>query len=179
MFKVGMKVAHPMHGVGFIERMESREVLGEQQSFYVLNILMKNIRILVPVGKGEAIGLRKIHEEDKVEEIFGILAQKADDLPSNWNRRYKINLEKLKSGDIMEAASVLKNLEQRRQEKNLSSIEKKMYYDVRNILVGELVYSKNIKTEQAEKLIDQALLNEEMPAIATRGARQAAMATAH
>lgn len=158
MFKVGMKVAHPMHGPGKIEGIKNMEVLGEQQSYYVLNILMKNITLLVPIDKCDEVGIRKIHEEDKFEEIFSILGQKADDMPSNWNRRYKINLEQLKSGDIMKAAAVLKNLSQRKQDKSLSSIEKKMYYDVRNILVGELVYGKNIKTDEAEELIDQALL---------------------
>jgi len=158
MFKVGDKMLHPLHGIGVIEAVTEQEVLGEVRKYFVVNLTMKKMKIMVPVGNVEEIGIRKIMKSDQIEEILGVLKSKRmSQMPSNWNRRYKFNLDKIKTGDIKEVAEVLKNLSLKEKKKGLSMGEKKMLENVRNLLVGEIVYSRNVDYKQAQTFIDEAL----------------------
>ena len=158
MFKVGDKVLHPLHGVGLIESMVEQEVLGESRKYFVLNLTMKRMTIMVPVTTAEEVGIRKLMNTSQIDEMMEVLKdRKMTKMPTNWNRRYKFNLDKIKTGDIKEVAEVMKNLSLKEQKKGLSMGEKKMLENVRSLLVGEIVHSRNIDYGKAVKYIEEAL----------------------
>ncbi|NLG86843.1 MAG: CarD family transcriptional regulator [Firmicutes bacterium] len=159
MFKVGDKVVYPMHGAGVIEAIEEREFLGEKRQYYVMRMPIGDMKVMVPTDSTEEVGLRRVMSRDDVEQVLSILKSKRTKMSNNWNRRYRANMEKIKSGSAFEVAEVVRNLIQREQEKGLSSGEKKMLDSARQILVSELVLAQNIDEEEAESLVDQLAAN--------------------
>lgn len=158
MFKTGDKVLHPLHGIGLIEAVTEQEIQGEARKYYVVNLTLKKMTVMIPVDNAEEIGLRKIMKSQQIEQILKVLKdKKVSQMPTNWNRRYKFNLDKIKTGDIKEVAEVLKNLSVKEKKKGLSMGEKKMLENVRSLLVGEIVYSKNVDYDKARSFIDEAL----------------------
>lgn len=158
MFKTGDKVLHPLHGIGLIEAVTEQVVRGESKKYYVVNLTLKKMTVMMPVENAEEIGLRKIMKSQQIEQILkGLKENKVSLMPTNWNRRYKFNLDKIKTGDINEVAEVLKNLSVKEKKKGLSMGEKKMLENVRSLLVGEIVYSKNVDYDKARSFIDEAL----------------------
>jgi CarD family transcriptional regulator len=158
MFKQGDRISYPMHGAGFIEAIEDKSFLDEKRSYYVLKFSDGDIKVNVPVECAERAGLRKIisHDEyDKVMESFKDLSDVEE--PENWNRRNRENLEKMKSGDVFEIATVIKSLLKREIKKNLSSSEKKMLGTSMQILVSELALASNKKDEEVKRIITQML----------------------
>lgn len=159
MFKVGDKVVYPMHGAGIIEAIEEREFLGEKRQYYVMRMPIGDMKVMVPTDSTEEVGLRRVMSRDDVEEVLAILRSQRTKMSSNWNRRYRANMEKIKSGNAFEVAEVVRNLIQREQEKGLSSGEKKMLDSARQILVSELVLARNMGEEEAETLVDRLAAN--------------------
>lgn len=158
MFKAGDKLLHPLHGVGIVESIEAQEVLGELKKYYVLNLTMKRMKVMVPVDKSEEIGIRRIANMEHIEEAFDVLkSKKAAELPANWNRRYKFNLDRLKTGDVCEVAGVLKSLASKEKRKGLSMGEKRMLDTVRQILAGEIAAAKKVDVDQAINILDRAI----------------------
>lgn len=158
MFKESDKISYPMHGAGYIQAIEDKMFLEEIRSYYVLKFAEGDIKVHVPVESAEKAGLRKIissDEYDKVIESF----KSVDDIEesSNWNRRNRENLEKMKSGDVFEIASVIKSLLKRESIKNLSSSEKKMLGTSMQILVSELALASDKKDEEVKKIITQMI----------------------
>ena len=144
MFLVGDKVVYPMHGAGVIEAIEKRTILGEDREYYVLRMPIGEMQVLVPVsGKREA-GLRPIVDRGTASQVFAILSEEATYEQGNWNRRYRNNLEKLKSGCILELAAVVRNMTRRDQHKGLSATEKKMLENARQLLVSELALVEEV-----------------------------------
>ena len=109
MFNLGDKVVYPMHGAGVIETMESKEILGEIKKYYVLKMPIGEMKLMIPVDNVNNIGLRNIIEKQKVEEVYSVLKQKAEINDSNWNKRYRDNMTKMKTGDIFEVAQVVRD----------------------------------------------------------------------
>ena len=138
MFEVGDRVVYPMHGAGIIEKIESEQVLGEIRDYYVLNVSSGAINIMVPIDNCERIGLRRIISKSEVGEVFALLKADSTAMESNWNRRYRENTEKLKTGDILEVAEVVRNLWRNDKIKKLSAGEKNMLNNARQILISEL-----------------------------------------
>lgn len=157
MFKIGDKVVYPMHGAGVIEAIEEKEILGERQQYYVLRLPIGNMKVMVPTSSGEGIGLRQVIGMEEVQEVFGILKSNSTQMPGNWNRRYRANLEKIKSGNIYEVAEVVRNLARREREKGLSSGEKRMLDSARQILISELVLATELEEDKARTILDQML----------------------
>lgn len=153
MFKVGDKIVYPMHGAGIIEDIEVKEILGETMPYYILRLPVGNIKIMVPVKNSQELGIRDIVSEGKMEEALGILQTCKTKMDPNWNRRYRENLEKIKTGDILDVAEVVKDLYIMDREKGLSTGEKKMLNNARQILISELVLARDIDNKQAEDLI--------------------------
>lgn len=147
MFLVGDKIVYPMHGAGVIEAIEERAILGENRKYYILKMPIGEMRVLVPVAHIPEGGLRPVIGAEGVERVFRILGEDASTEMDNWNRRYRHNLEKLKSGDIYELAEVVRNLTRRDQRKGLSTGEKKMLDNARQLLVSELVLAENSSEE--------------------------------
>lgn len=148
MFLVGDKVVYPMHGAGVIEAIEKRAILGEVREYYVLRMPIGEMQVLVPVNGKQDAGLRPIVSRKTADQVFTLLAEDATEEQGNWNRRYRSNLEKLKSGDIFELAAVVRNMTKRDQEKGLSTTEKKMLENARQLLVSELALVEEILPEK-------------------------------
>ncbi|MEW6080828.1 MAG: CarD family transcriptional regulator [Bacillota bacterium] len=157
MFKVGDKVVYPMHGAGVIEAIEEKEILGEYKRYYVMRLPIGEMKVMIPTSNVEGIGLREVIDEQEVEKVFDVLKASKGKMSTNWNRRYRANLEKIKSGDIYEVAEVVRNLAIRDKEKGLSTGERKMLDSARQILVSELVLAKGIEESQANVILDEVL----------------------
>jgi len=155
LFRIGDKIVYPMHGAGVIESVEEREILGEMKRYYVMRMPIGDMKVMVPISSVTDIGLRKVIDEDGVSKVLTILKDKDSPMSTNWNRRYRSNMEKIKSGNVFELAEVVRNLSSRDKEKGLSTGEKKMLDNARQILVSELVLAKNSKEDNIRSLIEE------------------------
>jgi len=160
MFSIGDKVVYPMHGAGVIDGIEEKEILGEVKSYFILRLPLKNMKVMLPVDNIENIGLRNIVTSDIVEEIFLIMEEGKSDMPQNWNRRYRANLEKIKSGDITDVATVVRDLMILDKEKGLSTGERKMLNNSKQILTSELVLASDYVEKDVEDIIKKAILKD-------------------
>ncbi|MDO4551934.1 MAG: CarD family transcriptional regulator [Bacillota bacterium] len=151
MFSTGDKIAYPMHGAGIIEGIEEKKILGEVRQYYILRVPYGDMKIMIPVGNSEEIGVRAIISRDELREVLAVLSGESTSMPSNWNRRNRENLEKLKTGDLFQVAAVIRNLVRIDREKRLSTGEKKMLNSARQILISEMVLVTGMNAEQAEE----------------------------
>lgn len=154
MFNVGDKVVYPHHGAGVVEGVEVKKVEGEKKKFFVLSLCGGDLRITVPEESTQDVGLRSVIAKREVKSVFEVLNQKQSQMPSNWNHRYKKNRDKIKSGDVYQVAEVVRNLSIREREKGLSTGEKRMLNQARQILLSEIIYVLNIDDEKAAKMLD-------------------------
>ncbi|MBO8136913.1 MAG: CarD family transcriptional regulator [Desulfotomaculum sp.] len=157
MFKIGDKVVYPMHGAGIIEAIEEKEVLGKKQKYYILRLPMGDMKVMIPINNSQGTGLRQVIDGQGVQKVIDILSRDSSTMSTNWNRRYRANLEKIKSGDVFEVAEVVRNLFKRDQEKGLSSGERKMLENARQILISELVLAAELEVDSVQTLVDSAL----------------------
>jgi len=156
MFNVGDKVAYPMHGAGTIDSIDKRLILDEEVEY--INISMPGgVKVMVPSNQASKQGLRNIISQDEVEKVFCILETDETEMSDNWNKRYRDNMDKMKSGDIYEVADVVRNLSFKQKEKGLSTGEKKMLNNAKQILVSELVLVENATVTEMEKLVDNKI----------------------
>lgn len=154
MFEIGDKVVYPMHGAGIIEGIEEREILGEKQSYYILRFPVGDMKVMIPIDNVEQIGIREVIPVEEVDKVVEFLSGDKSQMSSNWNKRYRQNMEKIRSGDIYEVAEVVRNLMLRDREKGLSTAERKMLTNARQILISEIVLSKDADEEEVTALID-------------------------
>ena len=157
MVKVGDKIVYPMHGAGTIESIEEREILGEKQKYYIMKMPVGDIKVMVPTKNAELIGVRDVIGGDVAESVLDVLSAMPTDMSSNWNKRYRDNQDKMKSGDICEVADVVRNLTFRQKDKGLATGEKKMLSNAKQILISELVLAEAMTKEQVEALIDEKI----------------------
>lgn len=156
MYNVGDKVVYPMHGAGVIDSIEEKEVLGEKQSYYILK-MPGEVKVMVPISTAEQHGIRNIIDKMEAEKVFNVLEQDETEMEKNWNKRYRDNMDKMKSGDIYEIADVVRNLSFKQKEKGLSTGEKKMLYNAKQILVSELVFAEDSTQNEVEELVDSKI----------------------
>jgi CarD family transcriptional regulator len=156
-FHVGDKVVYPHHGAGTVVKKEKREVLGEKREYLTIQILHNDMTVNVPAENAEAVGLRKVIDEETVQEVLKALTGSGTAMPKNWNRRFKHNREKMKTGDIFELAEVVRNLSLRDHEKGLSTGEKQMFVKAKKILVSELMYAKGMDEDDTAVWLDEVL----------------------
>ena len=157
-FSVGDKVVYPHHGAAVIESLEQKELLGEKRDYYILKLAYGDLTLMVPTDSTEEVGLRSVTPEKEMPKVFKLLKkQEPITNTTNWSRRFKANVEKLRSGDIYQVAEVVRTLHQRDREKGLSAGEKRMLTKARQILVSELTFSKSCNEEEAEKMLDEVL----------------------
>jgi CarD family transcriptional regulator len=164
-FDVGDKVVYPHHGAATIEKREKKEAFGKKQEYLVLRLAYGDLTLMVPADNAEEIGLRDVINDEEVEEVFAVLRKKEARMPTNWSRRFKNHVEKLKSGDIYQVAEVVRNLTIREKDKGLSAGEKRMLGKARQILVSELTFALKLDEETAELKLDEVLGKGE-PAVA-------------
>ena len=164
MYKVGDKVVYPHHGAGTVVKKETRTVLKQQRVYLTIKILHNDMTVNVPAENAERVGLRKVINEEMVEEVLEVLHGAGTKMPKNWNRRFKYNRDKMKTGDIFELAEVVRNLSLRDQEKGLSTGEKQMFVKAKKILASELMYAKGMNEEEAGVWLDEVLSASPAPA---------------
>ncbi len=157
MFNIGDKVVYPMHGAGIIESIEEKEILGSKRKYYILRLPLRNMKVMIPLDNVNSMGLRDIISEREVEQVLAVLNDDESKMPQNWNRRYRANMDKIKSGDIYEVAGVVRNLMLRDKEKGLSTGERKMLNNAKQILVSELVLVNDSDEFSVEELINQSV----------------------
>ena len=156
MFNIGDKIVYPMHGAGTIDSIEEKDVLGEKQSYYILK-MPGEVKVMVPIAKAEQVGVRSIIDKGSADKVFEVLEHDETEMNKNWNKRYRDNMDKLKSGDIYEIADVVRNLSFKQKEKGLSTGEKKMLTNAKQILVSELVLAEHATEDEVEQLIENKI----------------------
>jgi CarD family transcriptional regulator len=157
LFRVGDKVVYPHHGAGQVVKKEARTVLGQEREYLTIKILHNDMTVNVPAENADRVGLRRVIDEEMVEQVLDVLSAGGTKMPKNWNRRFKHNRDKMKTGDIFELAEVVRNLSLRDQEKGLSTGEKQMFVKAKKILASELMYAKGLDEDQAGAWLDDVL----------------------
>lgn len=156
MFNVGDKIVHPMHGAGTISAIEEKNIGNETEEYYIIS-MPGEVKVMVPIAKAEQIGVRNIIAESDVSKVLGILEEDETEMSNNWNKRYRDNMDKMRSGNIFEVADVVRNLSFKQKEKGLSTGEKKMLNNAKQILVSELVLAEHSSKEEIEQVVDNKI----------------------
>jgi CarD family transcriptional regulator len=157
-FKVGETVVYPHHGAAVIDDIETRKIKGEDKTYLVLRIVAQSdLVVRVPADNVDLVGVRDVVGQDGLEKVFEVLRAPHTEEPTNWSRRYKANLEKLASGDVIKVAEVVRDLWRRERDRGLSAGEKRMLAKARQILVSELALAENTNEDKAETLLDEVL----------------------
>jgi CarD family transcriptional regulator len=169
---------YPHHGAGTVVKREKKEVLGEKREYLTIKILHNDMTVNVPADNAERVGLRKVIDEEAVKKVVKYLTSGGTEMPKNWNRRFKHNRDKMKTGDIYELAEVVRNLALRDGEKGLSTGEKQMYVKAKKILASELMYAKNLSEDDALAWLEETLTEGAKPKAAKPAAAKKAPTTA-
>ena len=165
-FGIGDNVVYPHHGAGVVLRKETKDLLGEKRDYLTIKILHNDMTVMVPCENAHRAGLRRVIDGEEVEKVIEVLTGDVSDMPKNWNRRFKYNREKIKTGNVFELAEVVRNLAIREWEKGLSTGEKQMYTRAKKILASEFMYALGKDEDGAEAYLDE-LLEERFGAKAT------------
>ncbi|MDN5744876.1 MAG: CarD family transcriptional regulator [Nocardioidaceae bacterium] len=157
-FTVGETVVYPNHGAAVIENIEMRTIKGQERQYLVLRIVaQQDLVVRVPADNLDLVGVRDVVDKEGLDKVFGVLRAEHVEEPTNWSRRYKANLEKLHSGDVMKVAEVVRDLWRRERDRGLSAGEKRMLAKARQILVSELALCENTNEDKAETILDEVL----------------------
>jgi CarD family transcriptional regulator len=156
-FTVGETVVYPHHGAALIEAIETRSIKGVDKVYLVLKVAQGDLTVRVPAENAEFVGVRDVVGAEGLERVFAVLRLPHTEEPTNWSRRYKANLEKLASGDVIKVAEVVRDLWRRERERGLSAGEKRMLAKARQILVSELALAENTNEDKAETILDEVL----------------------
>jgi CarD family transcriptional regulator len=157
MFNIGDKIVYPMHGAGVIVDIENVEILGEKRRYYIMKMPIGDMKVMVPVDSVEDIGIRQIVSEEDMKKVIKILKGNKSEMSQNWNRRYRANMNRIKSGDIFEIAEVVRNLMILDTEKGLSTGERKMLNSARQMLVSEMALVCDFNVDETERLIEESV----------------------
>ena len=157
MFQVGDKIVHPMHGAGVIDSIVTQKVNGVVREYYILKLPVGGMLVMIPTSNSEEIGVRPVVDKDEADRLIASMPDIEVDMTQNWNRRYRENMMRIKSGDLLEVAKVVKGLMLRDVDRGLSTGERKMLHSAKQILISELVLSQNTSYEDVEARINTAL----------------------
>ena len=156
-FDEGDNVVYPHHGAGVVIKKETKQLLGERRDYLTIKILHNNMTVMVPCENAGLAGLRRVINGEEVKKVIKVLTGEVSEMPKNWNRRFKYNREKIKTGDVFELAEVVRNLAIREWEKGLSTGEKQMYTRAKKILASEFMYALDKDEDGAETYLDDLL----------------------
>lgn len=160
MFKIGDKMVYPMHGAGIIEEIQTKKILDSTRDYYIMRIPFGDMKVMIPVDNITEIGVRGIVSEQEMEAVMEELGASPTHMSDNWNKRYRENMAKLKSGDIFQVAEVVRNLMRSEKEKGLSTGERKMLMNAKQILISEIVLVRQIDVKTAEEQIAEAVFGQ-------------------
>lgn len=158
MYQIGDKIVHPMHGAGVIDSIVQRKINGEQKDYYLLNLSGGTMTVMIPTDNTREIGVRPVISSSEAVDILVAMGAIEVDMTQNWNRRYRENMVRLKSGDLLEVARVVKGLMLRENERGLSTGERKMLHTAKQILISELVLAQSLPYDTVEKSINSVLM---------------------
>ncbi len=158
-FECGDNVVYPHHGAGKVLKKEVRKMFGSEREYLTIKILHNDMTVMVPCENAALAGLRRVIDEETVLKVLAVLQADVSEMPKNWNRRFKHNRDKIKTGDIYELAEVVRNLAIREYDKGLSTGEKQMFTRAKKILASELMYALDKNEDEAEAHLDQLLLD--------------------
>ena len=156
-FKVGETVVYPHHGAALIEAIETRVIKGEEKTYLVLKVAQGDLTVRVPADNVDLVGVRDVVDSAGLDRVFSVLRQPYTEEPTNWSRRYKANLEKLASGDVIKVAEVVRDLYRRDLDRGLSGGEKRMLAKAKQILVSELALAEHTDEDKAATILDEVL----------------------
>jgi CarD family transcriptional regulator len=156
-FNVGETVVYPHHGAALIEAIETRVIKGEERTYFVLRVAQGDLTVRVPADNVDLVGVRDVVGQEGLDRVFEVLRAPHVEEPTNWSRRYKANLEKLASGDVIKVSEVVRDLWRRERDRGLSAGEKRMLAKARQILVSELALAEHTNEDKAETLLDEVL----------------------
>lgn len=157
MFNIGDLVVHPMHGAGVIDDIVREKVAGSAQEYYVFKMPVGGLLLKIPVANSTAIGLRAIIPASEAAALLGAIPAMTVEENTNWNKRYRENMSRLKSGDLYQVARVIKSLMFRDRQRGLSTGERKMLHSARQILLSELVLAERGAYQDVEAQVDRAM----------------------
>lgn len=157
MYEIGDKIVYPMHGAGIIDHIEEQEILGEQHQYFILKVSSSDMKVMIPIDKCDDIGIRRIIDKDEVDGVLQVLKEPSSPMSDNWNRRNRENMEHLRTGDIHEVAGVVRNLLRAEKAKPLSTGEKKMLANARQILESELSLAMEKTPEDIAELVEKSV----------------------
>jgi CarD family transcriptional regulator len=156
-FEIGDDVVYPHHGAGQVLKKEVKKMFGEEREYLTIKILHNDMTVMVPCENAGIAGLRRVIDEESVKKVLAVLQDELSEMPKNWNRRFKHNRDKIKTGDIYELAEVVRNLAIREHDKGLSTGEKQMFTRAKKILASELMYALEKSEDDAEAYLDDLL----------------------
>ena len=160
MYKIGDRIVYTMHGAGVIEAIEEREILGLVQKYYVLKIPVGDMKVMIPISNMKNVGIRDVINSSIAEEVLLVFKEDVEEKKeSNWNKRYRDNMDQLKTGDIFKVAEVVHTLMIRERDKGLSTGEKKMLGNAKQILVSELVLARGVEEANIENIMNEYIYN--------------------
>ncbi len=157
MYQIGDKVVHPMYGAGVVDSIVQKTVDGVVRDYYILKLPNRSMVVMVPTDNCEEIGVRRVVDQTQADKVMAAIPDIQVEMTANWNHRYRENMERMKSGDLLEVARVIKGLTIRDQKRGLSTGERKMLHSARQILISEIVLAKSSSYESVEKELDTAL----------------------
>ncbi len=157
MYQVGDKVVHPMHGAGIIDSIVQRKVNGVVKDYYLLNLFDGNMMVMIPTDNTSEIGVRPVVSGQEASKLLQAMENIQVDMTQNWNRRYRENMSRIKSGNLLEVARVVKGLTSRDHDRGLSTGERKMLHTARQILISELMLAQSLPYEAVEERVDRVL----------------------
>lgn len=157
MFQIGDKVVHPMYGAGTVDSMVQQTVDGEARDYYILKLPNRSMVVMIPTDNCEDIGVRPVVDQEQANRVLAAIPDIQVEMTTNWNHRYRENMERMKSGDLLEVARVIKGLTIRDQKRGLSTGERKMLHSAKQILISEIVLSKSVSYESVEEELNTAL----------------------
>jgi len=160
MFSIGDKVVHPMHGAGVIDGVVTEKIGMSSQDYYVFKMPVGGLVLKIPVASSHLVGLRNIVDAGTAMELIDAISRMDVEMTSNWNRRYRENMERLKSGDLYEVARVIKGLACRDSERGLSNGERKMLHTAKQILISEMVLAMGQDYHMVEQRLNSAMSGE-------------------
>ncbi|MBP7175236.1 MAG: CarD family transcriptional regulator [Thermoclostridium sp.] len=154
MYDIGDKIVYPMHGAGVIESIEEKEILGEKKSYYIMKMPVGEMKVMIPINCAGNVGIRDVIDKSIADRVFRSLEGSIIEQSANWNKRYRENMIKIKSGNVFDVAEVVKHLIIRERQRGLSTGERKMLNSAKQILISELVLAENMMPGEVEEMIN-------------------------
>lgn len=158
MYLVGDKVVHPMHGAGIIEEITEERLAGKRASYYVFRMPVGGLVLKIPTENCSVIGVRELSSCEEIRSVLNAIPELDAEMTANWNHRYRENMARIKSGDLVEVARVIKGLMWRDAQRGLSNGERKMLHSAKQILISEIVLVQDIAYQEAERSINEVMM---------------------